>query len=46
MTMRLMRSQRQMGTFNSEDLGPGQAWPYTFTKPEVYSYYRSYHPWM
>jgi plastocyanin len=34
------------GLFNSNDLGDGQSWNYTFTTPGNYSYYCSNHPWM
>jgi copper-containing nitrite reductase len=34
------------GSFNSGNLNAGQSWSHTFSKPGVYAYYCSYHPWM
>ena len=34
------------GLFDSNNLGDGQSWNFTFTTPGNYSYYCSNHPWM
>jgi len=34
------------GLFSSGSFKPGQAWSYTFTKPGIYHYFCSIHPWM
>ena len=34
------------GLFQSGSFKPGQSWSYTFTKPGIYHYYCSIHPWM
>jgi plastocyanin len=34
------------GDFNSGLFKPGQSWTHTFTKPGVYNYFCTIHPWM
>jgi len=34
------------GSFDSGNMNPGATFTYTFTKPGVYSYICTYHPWM
>lgn len=34
------------GLFASGPFKPGQSWSYTFTKPGIYHYFCSIHPWM
>jgi plastocyanin len=34
------------GDFNSGLFKPGQSWTHTFTKPGMYNYYCTIHPWM
>lgn len=34
------------GSFSSGNMNAGQSWSFTFTKPGVYTYFCSYHPWM
>lgn len=34
------------GSFASGSFKPGQSWSYTFTKPGIYHYFCSIHPWM
>lgn len=34
------------GLFSSNPFKPGQSWSHTFTKPGIYHYFCSIHPWM
>ena len=34
------------GSFNSGNMNPGVTFTYTFTKPGIYTYICTYHPWM
>jgi len=34
------------GSFDSGNMSPGATFTYTFTKPGIYTYICTYHPWM